>query len=213
MSHAATADSPDAHHGHAEHPTSTGIPNKKMFMWIFLASDCMFFASLISTHLVYRIYPPEGSPDPRKIFDIALTSGSTFVLLISSLLMALAVNAAHKGDIKSCLRSLMTVIVFGGIFVGCQVYEFWHFVHGMNLTWTNSLFGSTFFVLTGTHGLHVTIGLIWLFSWWVLGKRGRLTKADAADIEAAGLYWHFVDIVWIVIFTAVYLVEFLNPPA
>ncbi len=97
-SHAANA--PIDHHH--DHTTSTGIPNKKLLMWTFLASDCMFFGALISTHLVYRLHPPPGAPSPKDIFSIELTSFSTFILLMSSLMMALAVNAIQKGNIKSC---------------------------------------------------------------------------------------------------------------
>ena len=98
MSSHAAAGAIDHHH---DHTTSTGIPNKKLFMWAFLASDCMFFGTLISTHLIYRLHPPPGSPSPLEIFSIELTSFSTFILLMSSLLMALAVNAIQKGDVRT----------------------------------------------------------------------------------------------------------------
>src|SRR3954470_14357362 len=147
-SHAATA-TIDHHH---DPSTSTGIPNKKLLMWAFLASDCMFFGSLISTHLIYRLHPPSGGIRPLDVFDIQLTSFSTFILLMSSLMMALAVNAIQKGNIKSCRWSILTTIFFGCIFLGCQVYEFEHFVNVKHLTLSNSILGSTFFTLTGTHG-------------------------------------------------------------
>jgi cytochrome o ubiquinol oxidase subunit 3 len=170
-SHAATG--PIDHHHDAS--TSTGIPNKKLLMWAFLASDCMFFGTLISTHLIYRLHPPAGNPSPIEVFDVPLTSFSTFILLMSSLMMALAVNAIQKGNLKSMRFSLLT----------------------------------TFFTLTGTHGLHVLIGVIWLISMYIYSFTGRLTERQAIDVESMGLYWHFVDIVWIVIFTAVYLLEYL----
>lgn len=279
-SHGATA-TIDHHH---DHTTSTGIPNKKLLMWTFLASDCMFFGTLIATHLVYRLHPPPGAPIVTQIFSIELTSFSTFILLMSSLMMALAVNAIQKGNLKSMRWSLLTTIFFGAIFLGCQVYEFDHFVKAKNLTLTNSLFGSTFYTLTGTHGTHVAIGVLWLImmyvrsfmpadtakdrTWFfrnvlhvaavigvvvfamfcVLGlvhtlqtgggfgtfaghhiglligfavsvaasfflarPRGAVAfgEGNAVDVESMGLYWHFVDIVWIVIFTAVYLLEYL----
>jgi cytochrome o ubiquinol oxidase subunit 3 len=205
MSHAA-AGAIDHHH---DATTSTGIPNKKRLMWLFLASDCMFFGSLIATHLVYRLNPIEGNPSATQIFDIELTSGSTFILLMSSLMMALAVEAIQKGNLKMMRAYLFTTVFFGLIFLGGQVYEFNHFVHEKGLTLSSSLFGSTFYVLTGTHGCHVAIGVLWLLSLTVYSYTGKLTQADAIDIEAAGLYWHFVDIVWIIIFTAVYLIEYL----
>ena len=112
--------------------------------------------------------------------------------------------------ICSSLRfSLLTTIFFGCIFLGCQVYEFSHFVSEKHMTITNSIFGTTFFTLTGTHGLHVLIGVIWLTSMLVYSFTGRLSEKDSIDVESMGLYWHFVDIVWIVIFTAVYLLEYI----
>lgn len=193
---------------HHLEPNSTGIPNKKLFMWAFLASDCMFFGCLIANHIVYRNNPPPGTPDPRAIFDIELTSVSTFILLMSSLMMALAVAAIEKNNLKSFRRCILTTCFFGLLFLSGQVYEFYHFVNG-GLTLQSSLFGSTFYVLTGTHGLHVLIGIIWLLSLYFYSLSGRLTHRQAIDVESAGLYWHFVDIVWIVIFTVVYLLEYV----
>ncbi|MFO1450623.1 MAG: heme-copper oxidase subunit III [Opitutaceae bacterium] len=271
---------------HHDATTSTGIPNKKLFMWTFLASDCMFFGALISMHVIYRIHPPAGSPDPRSIFSIELTSFSTFILLMSSLLMALAVNAIQKGKLRSTRNNLLGTIFFGLIFLACQVYEFEHFVHEKQLTLSSSIFGSTFYTLTGTHGCHVAIGVLWLIlmyirtfkpadadqsrqPWFVMSivhlvvfavavvfgvhvvvefahqmqapgfsagqflsthllssiafaaslagllflgrNRGPVDfgEAHAIDVESMGLYWHFVDIVWIIIFPVVYLLEYL----
>ena len=194
---------------HHDASTSTGIPNKKLLMWAFLASDCMFFGCLISTHLIYRLHPPPGTPAAKDVFSIELTSFSTFILLMSSLMMALAVNAIQKGNLKSLRWSLLTTIFFGLIFLGCQVYEFRNFVFEKHLTITNSILGTTFFTLTGTHGIHVAIGVLWLSIMLAYSFTGRLTQKDAIDVESMGLYWHFVDIVWIVIFTAVYLLEYL----
>ncbi len=281
-SHAAPA-TIDHHH---DPSTSTGIPNKKLLMWTFLASDCMFFAALISTHLIYRLHPPAGGLDPKVVFSPELTSFSTFILLMSSLMMALAVTAIQKGNVKSCRWSLLTTIFFGMIFLGCQVYEFDHFVHDKKMTLSNSMLGTTFYTLTGTHGCHVALGVLWLCLMYVrsfkvasdsswFGKQllhtvtllvalllslkvtlglvhglqveptigagiahffshefiyialalvayGALAfyfakpagpvqfnETNAIDVESMGLYWHFVDIVWIVIFTAVYLLEYL----
>ena len=206
-SHASTLDPIDHH---LDPTTATGIPNKKLLMWTFLASDCMFFGALLSTHLIYRLHPPPGNPSPRDVFDLELTSFSTFILLMSSLMMALAVNAIQRGQLKRCRSSLFTTIIFGLIFLGCQVYEFNHFVHVKDLTLTNCIFGSTFFTLTGTHSIHVLLGVLWLASLLAYSFTGKITPREAIDIEIAGLYWHFVDIVWIVIFTAVYLLEFLK---
>jgi heme/copper-type cytochrome/quinol oxidase subunit 3 len=128
---------------------------------------------------------------------------------MSSFLMALTVSASHKKNIKSMRWFLFGTIIFGLIFLGGQVYEFTHFVHEKHLTLSSSVFGSTFYVLTGTHGVHVALGVLWLASWLVFSFTKKFQWVNALDIETAGLYWHFVDIVWIVIFTAVYLVEYL----
>jgi heme/copper-type cytochrome/quinol oxidase subunit 3 len=189
--------------------TSTGIPNKKILMWAFLASDCMFFGALLSTHLIYRLHPAPNNPDPRQIFDLPLTSFSTFVLLMSSLMMALAVHNAHKGEMKALRWCLVSTIALGLVFLGCQAFEFNNFVMEHHMTLSNCLLGSTFFTLTGTHGLHVLIGVVWLTLMFLYSFTGNLRTRDAIDVEIMGLYWHFVDIVWIVIFTAVYLLEYV----
>lgn len=197
--------------GHAA-KTSTGIPNKKLAMWAFLASDCMFFGTLISTHLIYRSIA--DNIDVKEIYDIELTSFSTFVLLGSSLFMALAVSAAHKASLKSMRKMLIGTIFFGLIFLACQVYEFYHFTVGLELTLSSykgeyNLFGSTFYVLTGTHGVHVALGILWLTGWLIYSYTGKMKPENAEDIEVAGLYWHFVDVVWIIIFPVVYLIEYI----
>lgn len=199
MSKTATHD--DGHH-------SLMVNNKKLLMWLFLGSDCMFFGTLISTHLIYRkLYPEEF--EPTQLFSLELTSFSTFILLMSSLLMALSVSAMHKGQMKSFRRNVIGVIFFGLIFLGCQVYEFAHFVHE-GLTLSTGTFGSTFYLMTGTHGVHVAIGVFWLIAMLFYSQSGKMeAHKNAVDVEIAGLYWHFVDIVWIVIFTVVYLIEFI----
>lgn len=196
-----TASHDDGHH-------SLMVNNKKLLMWLFLGSDCMFFGTLISTHLIYRkLYPEEF--EPTQLFSLELTSFSTFILLMSSLLMALSVSAMHKGQMKSFRRNVIGVIFFGLIFLGCQVYEFAHFVHE-GLTLSTGTFGSTFYLMTGTHGVHVAIGVFWLIAMLFYSQSGKMeAHKNAVDVEIAGLYWHFVDIVWIVIFTVVYLIEFI----
>ena len=184
------------------------IDNKKLLMWVFLGSDCMFFGTLISTHLIYRKLYPE-SFDPTALFSLELTSFSTFILLMSSFLMALAVSAMHKGELKSFRNNVIGVVFFGLIFLGCQVYEFAHFVHE-GLTLSTNTFGSTFYMMTGTHGVHVAIGVFWLVCMYFYSHTGKMNAHESAvDVEVAGLYWHFVDIVWIVLFTVVYLIEFI----
>ena len=189
------------------HYRSTKLPDVKLMMWIFLASDTMFFGTLIGTYLVYKGRSLTG-PYPVDVLDIPLTTVSTFVLLMSSFLMVLALHSLRHDDIPKFRLWTFGVAFFGAIFLGFQVYEFAHFVD-LGLTLQQNLFGTTFFVLTGTHGVHVTIGVIWLLSILLHSYVKPWTSQDEVYLEIAGLYWHFVDIVWIVIFTVVYLVEFI----
>jgi heme/copper-type cytochrome/quinol oxidase subunit 3 len=144
-------------------------------------------------------------PEPREILNIPITTLSTFDLLMSSLLMVLALAALQRGHHGQTRLWLFGTALFGLIFLGFQAYEFVSFVHE-GLTLQRNLFGSTFFVLTGFHGGHVTLGVVWLVTLGVLSVRGRLPVTDAVKVEVAGLYWHFVDIVWIAIFTLIYLI-------
>ena len=186
---------------------STNLPDPKLMMWIFLASDCMFFGSLIGTYLVYKGRSIQG-PYPQDVFDIPLTTISSFVLLMSSVFMVIALYYLRENDIPKFRLFTLGVCIFGSIFLGFQVYEFNHFVH-LGLTLQQNLFGSTFFVLTGTHGVHVSIGVLWLLAILVTSYFRPMTADDEVYFDVAALYWHFVDIVWIVIFTVVYLVEYL----
>lgn len=201
---ASTAVVPGMESGHYR---STKLPDVKLMMWIFLASDTMFFGTLIGTYLVYKGRSLVG-PYPLDILDIPLTTVSTFVLLMSSFLMVLALHSLRGDDIPKFRLWTFGVAFFGAIFLGFQIYEFAHFVD-LGLTLQRNLFGTTFFVLTGTHGVHVTIGVIWLLSILVHSYVKPWTSKDEVYLEVAGLYWHFVDVVWIVIFTIVYLVEFI----
>jgi len=192
---------------HAEHDPNigiTGLDHRKMGMWAFLGSECMFFGSLIGTYLSYKGKSLSG-PTPHEILNIPLTSVSAFVLLMSSVLMVLALAAVQRNDMKWAKVWLFSTAMLGAGFVGFQIFEFTHFVH-LGLTLQTNLFGSTFFTLTGFHGAHVTGGVIWLLSLWALALRGKLGPEDALKVEICGLYWHFVDIVWIAIFTLVYLI-------
>jgi heme/copper-type cytochrome/quinol oxidase subunit 3 len=186
------------------HATSTGISNEKLAMWVFLGSDCLLFGALISTYLLLRHRSTQG-PGPADVFDIPFTSVSSFVLLFSSLTMALAVGAIHRGDERRCRIFLATTALLGATFIGGQVYEFTSFVEE-GLGYTTNIFGSAFYTLTGFHGAHVSIGIVFLLSMLVMSLRGKLGVERAEAVEIFGLYWHFVDIVWILIFTIVYLI-------
>jgi heme/copper-type cytochrome/quinol oxidase subunit 3 len=191
---------------HALHPaTSTGIPNRKLAIWTFIGSECLFFASLISVYLVYKGKSLVG-PYPSEIFEIPLVTVGTALLLFSSLFVVLALNGCEQGNRKKFLGWLAMTILCGLFFIGMQVYEFTHFFHE-GLTMQKNLFGASFFTLTGFHGTHVTIGVIWLLSIFIEGVRGHVPPAKALNFEIAALYWHFVDVVWIVIFPVVYLMN------
>ncbi len=190
---------------HALHPpTSTGLNTWKLGFWVFLSSETLFFGSFISTYMVYKASSVVG-PFPTDILDIPLTSISTFVLLMSSLAVVTGLDGIQKGNRKQALWGLAATILLGAGFLGFQAYEFTHFYHA-GLTLQTNLFGSSFFILTGFHGAHVSIGIIWLFILFMDILRGPMVPAKhALQVEVAGLYWHFVDIVWIVIFTLIYL--------
>ena len=210
------------------HATTTGLDSRKIAIWAFIGSECMLFISLISTYLIYKgrsivgPFPHEAWTDPvsgrefHGILDIPVTSASTFVLLMSSLAMVLALAAVQNKNLpkrtlgdrilgSSRLWLFMTAFL-GATFLGFQAFEFTSFVHE-GLTIRTNLFGSSFYVLTGTHGAHVTAGVIWLLSLLAIDFKRGLGPADALNVDIAALYWHFVDVVWIAIFTLVYLIQ------
>jgi heme/copper-type cytochrome/quinol oxidase subunit 3 len=190
---------------HESHATSTGLSNRKLVFWAFLGSECMFFGSLIATYLVYRGRDTVG-PHPHEILNIPFTSVSAFVLLMSSLTMVLALAACQRGDRRGTTLWLGATALLGLTFVGGQVFEFTHFFRE-GLALQTNLFGSTFYVLTGFHGTHVTVGVIWLTTLMIQSMRKGIPQERSLDVEIAGLYWHFVDVVWIAIFTLVYLLQ------
>ena len=211
----------------AHHYTSTGLDSRKIAIWAFIGSECMLFVSLISTYMIYKgrsvvgPYPHEEwvSPDGERfpaILDIPVTSASTFVLLMSSLFMVLALAAVQNKNIPkrttgerilgSSKLWLLATAIAGATFLGFQAYEFTSFVHE-GLTIRTNLFGSSFFTLTGFHGAHVTAGVIWLVTLLAIDYRRGLGPSDALIVDLAALYWHFVDVVWIAIFTLVYLIK------
>jgi heme/copper-type cytochrome/quinol oxidase subunit 3 len=186
-------------------PTATGLNTFKLGFWVFLGSECLFFGSFIATYMTYKNESVVG-PYPADLFNIPLTSVSTFVLLMSSLAMVIALDQVQRGKRRGGAIAIGMVALLGSLFLGFQAYEFTHFYHE-GLTLQTNLFGSSFFVLTGFHGAHVTIGVLWLLMLLVQHLRGQLPPSKALQLEVAGLYWHFVDIVWIAIFTLVYLIE------
>ncbi len=210
------------------HYTTTGLDNRKIAIWAFIGSECMLFMSLISTYLIYKgksvvgPLPHESWTDPMtgKVFhgilDIPVTSASTFVLLMSSLAMVLALSAVQNRNVpkhtlgdrvlgSSRLWLFMTALL-GATFLGFQAYEFTSFVHE-GLTIRRNLFGSTFFTLTGFHGAHVTAGVLWLLTLLAIDFKRGLQPSDEMAVDLCALYWHFVDVIWIAIFTLIYLIR------
>lgn len=184
--------------------SATGISNEKLGMWVFLGSECLLFGALIATYLVYKGRSVNG-PFPKDIYDIPYTSVSSFVLLMSSLTMVLALNAIKRNDSPRLRIWLTITALLGSSFIAGQIYEFTSFIRE-GLTIKTNLFGSSFYVLTGFHGVHVTLGILMLLSLVNLSRKGKITQAKSEVVEIVGLYWHFVDVVWIVIFTVVYLI-------
>ncbi|HEX8905562.1 MAG TPA: heme-copper oxidase subunit III [Longimicrobiaceae bacterium] len=212
-------DSTHAMSAHAASPahidTSTGLDSRKMAFWTFIGSECLLFGSLIATYMAYKgrsINPPYphdvviNGKHFHGILNIPLTSFSTFILLMSSVAMVIALYYVQRGARGRGTLWLLMTALGGSIFLGCQVYEFTNFYHE-GLTLKSNLFGSTFFVLTGFHGAHVTVGVIYLITLAMMSARGRLGPERALNVEIAGLYWHFVDVIWIVIFPLVYLIR------
>ena len=194
-------------HGHAEHETNYGMSNNKMAMWLFLSSDCLLFGALISTFLLYRTNISDGTPfsEPADVFDIPFTSLSSFVLLMSSLTMVLALSAVKRDDERNARIWLLTTAFLGMVFVGGQIYEFTIFSEE-GLQFSTNTWTSAFYTLTGFHGVHVSVGILLLMG-TVFGTRNSgLGKEKSEAVELVGLYWHFVDIVWVIIFTVIYLI-------
>jgi cytochrome c oxidase subunit 3 len=200
----------------AHPPTSMGLPHIKVGFWTFIGSECLFFGSLIATYMSYRgqslvgPFPhttwirPDGT-EVHGILSILITSCSAFVLLVSSYAMVRALHGFQTNDRAQARVWTFLTAVLGLTFLGFQAYEFTEFYH-KGLSLSSNLFGSTFFVLTGFHGTHVAFGVLWLLTIFVMDLRGPIPPRDSLKVEICGLYWHFVDIVWIVIFTFVYLV-------
>ena len=187
---------------HADHHDVK--PLRKTAMWVFLGSECVFFGAMIATFLLYR-NSTNGGPG-SEIFDIPFTSASSFVLLMSSLTMVLAHNAFESKDLRQTRVWLVATALLGTTFLAGQIFEFTEFIH-KGLTLPTSPFGSSFFMLTGFHGIHVAVGVLMLAAMAILSLSGRLYDDRGLNVELVGLYWHFVDVVWIVIFTVVYLLQ------
>ena len=190
-------------------PSSTGVDNLKLAMWLVIGSECVLFATLIVNYVIQVLYlarrPTVDGIVPETIIDVPITSASTFVLLMSSVAMVLCLRAIEEDDIARFRRWCFITAGLGAVFLGFQIYEFTYFyLAGLGFATNN--FGAAFFALTGTHGAHVLVGIIILSTVGLWSYQGKMKSSKHAGVvEAIGLYWHFVDVIWILIFTVVYL--------
>ncbi len=182
-----------------------GIDSRKLIIWLFLASEIMFFTGLIGSYIVLRFANLKVWPVPSTILNIPLTGLNTFILICSSMTLVLGLASIQKGYKEGLQAGLFLTVLLGSIFLGIQMHEYSELIHD-GFTISSSIFGSCFFTLTGFHGAHVFAGVIWLFVIMIKSFQGRYTPEDYAAIELVGLYWHFVDLVWIILFTILYLV-------
>jgi len=184
---------------------ATGIPTGKLGMWVFLASEIMLFGAFISSYVVLRMGSPDFGVPPEEILGRGLATLNTFVLITSSFTMVMALSSIQNDNTKGLIVYLSLTSLLGLVFLCVKVFEYSHKIHE-GLTISSSLFGSFYFTMTGLHALHMIGGLIFnLYIIWN-GARGRYNSQSHERVEYAGLYWHFVDLVWVILFPVFYLV-------
>jgi heme/copper-type cytochrome/quinol oxidase subunit 3 len=190
------------HNDHFRAGRKLGLSHLKLGMWVFIASEVMFFGGLIAAFLNFKINFPTSE---GELLDVTLVGINTFILLTSSFTVVLGLDAIRRGKARTLALFLGITALLGIIFLSGQAYEFYS-LNNEGLTLTGSVFGSSFFTLTSFHGLHVLIGVLWALRNVVKSLRGGYTAETAEGVEIFGLYWHFVDIVWIILFTVIYLI-------
>ncbi|MCI3925107.1 cytochrome o ubiquinol oxidase subunit III [Paenibacillus sp. TRM 82003] len=199
---AATAHGHDAHHdAHHDHHDQEGM--KTFGFWLFLITDVIMFATLFAVYVVLR-NNTAGGPTAEELFQLPIVIVSTFILLTSSFTSGLAVLAMHRGSLKGLIGWLAVTVVLGASFIGLEVYEFVHMVHE-GATMQTSAFLSAFYTLVGAHGFHVSVGLVWMIALMFQLKKRGITPVTERKVNVISLYWHFLDVVWIFVFTVVYL--------
>ena len=172
---------------------------------VFLGSEVMFFTSLIGAYIILRFGHPEKWAAPGEVLNVPVTAVNTFLLICSSVTMVKAFASAQDGNQKGLRAWLIATVLIGASFVGVQVYEYAELIH-KEFVPSEGLYGSTFFTMTGFHGFHVTVGVLcMMFVTW-RAFRGKYTATDHRGVEVIGLYWHFVDLVWIFLFPLLYLI-------
>ena len=198
-------------HGAVEPAESPLTPESwgKLGMWVFLAGDAMSFGGLLAGYGALRASSPDW-PNPLETLGINLTAAMTFLLIVSSVWMVMGLSGARHSDLDKFRKYMLLTIVGGTVFLLLQAYEWYHLTHeGMTMSgnhWGSSLFGTTFYIITGFHGCHVFGGVVYLSCVLLAGLNGRFLGDNASPVEIVGLYWHFVDLVWILVFTFVYLI-------
>ena len=196
-------------HGEGLHdemePSLTPGNSGKLGMWVFLAGDAMTFGAGIAAYGALRWYNVNW-PEPADWLGITLTAVMTFILICSSLTMVEALSGVQAGNMKKMRGFLALTVVGGLVFLGCQASEWHHLITGEQLSIKTSLFSATFFILTGFHGCHVFGGVCYLGTILLRSFGKAPSFRETKLVEVAGLYWHFVDLVWILIFTFVYLI-------
>jgi heme/copper-type cytochrome/quinol oxidase subunit 3 len=207
MAHAAAVTHTDLMAPPAERAPGAGVYNEKLGMWVFLASEVMFFTALIGSYVIIRVGHPEAwTGHPRTTpLNIPVTAVNTFLLICSSVTMVKAFAAAQDGLQRQLRRWLVATCFIGATFVSVQVFEYRKLI-SEGFVPSASVFGSTFYTMTGFHGFHVTMGVICMIFVTIRAFLGRYTAEDHRGVEVIGLYWHFVDLVWIILFTIVYLI-------
>jgi heme/copper-type cytochrome/quinol oxidase subunit 3 len=197
-------DAPKAHHAIYDYDSGPPVDRGKFAIWLFLATEVMFFTGLIGTYIVLR----NGTatwPNPEDRLAVGVTAVNTFILITSSWFMVRSLHAIQHGDQRGLVRWLGATVLGGSVFLGVQVYEYQHLIFHQHSLPNTDIFWSTFYAMTGFHGLHVLVGIIWLIALWTGAVRGLYTRESHLRIELGGLYWHFVDLVWVLLFTIVYL--------
>ena len=187
------------------HVGRLGIDTRKLGMWIFLASEIMFFTGLIGSYIVLRFHNLHSWPVPSTVLNIPLTAVNTFILICSSATLVLGLASVQRGNIEGLQVGLFLTVLLGTVFLSIQVNEYRALIHD-GFTISSSIFGTCFFTLTGFHGAHVFAGVIWLSVVLVRSFLGYFNPDEYAGVEIVGLYWHFVDLVWIILFTILYLI-------
>ncbi|WP_051620701.1 cytochrome o ubiquinol oxidase subunit III [Paenibacillus sp. UNC451MF] len=187
--------------GHHEHPD---LEEMRTFgFWIYLMTDIMIFGTFFATYIVLK-NSTNGGPGPADLFELNGVIASTLILLTSSYTCGLAVLAMHKGKQKALVGWLGLTALLGALFIGLEVKEFAEFVNE-GATMGTSAFLSAFYTLVGTHGLHVTIGLVWMIALMMQLTKKGITPVTKRKVHVISLFWHFLDVVWIFVFTVVYL--------